>query len=253
LKRKKLCDAFKRESGTIFSRTTAFACWRLRRKKESSIFANLPDAVDLMFEERSNKRFFHVPCIAEKQGVPAVISMFMSEQYEDKSNLEFRSVSIFVHEVHVDGNGGVFAVVLRNREKGDKELRKGVIGSVDFVSMVKVKVGARGFFRRSEAECIVDSPNGSRIRIEFPSEQEPSNSERKDGKPRFFNDFVVSGPVVKEADGKKRVRNMARRGRNATNEKFNGRRTKFFGDMLKDRRNPFSDGIENENVHKKPS
>jgi hypothetical protein len=208
LKREKLSNALKRKSGTIFWRASGFTCWWLRGKKKSSISANLSDAVDLVFEKRNDERLFHVPGIAEKQRVSGVTFVFVSEEYEVAGNFEFGPVSIFVHEVHVDRNGRMFSVVHRNGKKRDKELREREIGPVDFVRVIKVQVGARGFFRRPEAKGVIDSPKGSWIWIEGPCEQEPTDGKRTKGKAGRFANFVVSGPVFVETDGEKRVRNV---------------------------------------------
>ena len=55
--------------------------------------------------------------------------------------------------------------------------------------------------------------------------------------------------MFEEGNGEKCVVNMSARGRDETEEKFEERRAKFFGDVQKDRRNPVCDGVEDKNVH----
>jgi hypothetical protein len=72
--------------------------------------------------------------------------VFVSEEYEVTGDFKFGFVAVFIHEVHADGDGCMFTVVFRNGEKGNEQLRKGVIWSVDFVSMVEVEIGTRSLF-----------------------------------------------------------------------------------------------------------
>jgi hypothetical protein len=55
--------------------------------------------------------------------------------------------------------------------------------------------------------------------------------------------------VFEESDGKKGIGDMSAKSGDETEEKFKGRRTKFFGDVQEDRRNPVCDGIEEEKLH----
>jgi hypothetical protein len=72
--------------------------------------------------------------------------VFVGEQGDVAGGYKFGSVFLFVHELHPDGDGGVFAVVFRDGEERDEELRKREIGPVGFVGVVVVEVGARSFF-----------------------------------------------------------------------------------------------------------
>jgi hypothetical protein len=55
--------------------------------------------------------------------------------------------------------------------------------------------------------------------------------------------------VFEESDGKKGIGDMSAKSGDEAEEKFEGRRTKFFRDVLKDRRNPVGDGIEEDKLH----
>jgi hypothetical protein len=72
--------------------------------------------------------------------------VFVGEQDNVTGSYEFGSVFLFVHELHPDGNGGVFTVAFRNGEEGDEELREREIGSVCFVGVVVMEVRTRSFF-----------------------------------------------------------------------------------------------------------
>jgi hypothetical protein len=111
-----------------------------------------------MLEERCDERFFHIPSIADQQRFAVISSMLVGEEYEGTSDFKFGSVSILIHELHGDRNGGMFAIVFGYGKKSNKELRKGVIGSIGFVGVVEVEVGARSSFRRSERESVIDGP-----------------------------------------------------------------------------------------------
>jgi hypothetical protein len=52
-----------------------------------------------------------------------------------------------------------------------------------------------------------------------------------------------------EGNGKKGFGDMPTRSGDEAEEKFKGRRAKFFGDVLKDGRNPVGDGTEDEKLH----
>jgi hypothetical protein len=112
-----------------------------------------------VFEERNDKRFLHIPSVAYQQRFTFISSVIISEEYEVTGNFEFGSVFVFIHEVHVDRNGCVFTFVFRNGEKGNEELRKGVIRPVGFVSVVEVEVGTGSTLRRSKGERVINGPN----------------------------------------------------------------------------------------------
>jgi hypothetical protein len=79
---------------------------------------------------------------------------------------------------------------------------------------------------------------------------EPADAEGEDRKAGVFGNFVVRGPVFEESNGKQGIGDMSAESGDETEEKFEGRRTKFFRDVLKDRRNPVGDGIEEEKLHR---
>jgi hypothetical protein len=175
--------------------------------------------------------------------------VFIGKKNDSASDVELRSVSVFVHELHPDGSSGVFSVSLRNGEEGNEKLRQREIGSVGFVRMVEVKVRAWSFFGRTEAESVIDSPKGTRIEIEGPSKLKPANGKIESGKARVLDDFVISGPMFGEVNGKESVRDMSAHGGDVPEEKFEGRRPKFFWNVLENGRNPAGYGVENESLH----
>jgi hypothetical protein len=135
---KEFTDECKRKLLTVYFRTSAFTSGGFRWKKECGIFANLTDAVQLFFEQKSDESFLHVPGIADNQRVTLIGSMFVSEQDDVAGDFKFGSVFLFVHELHPDGNSRVFRVEFWNGEEGDENLRKREVGSVCFVRVVEV-------------------------------------------------------------------------------------------------------------------
>ena len=142
---KEISDTLKRKFWTVFGRAATFSVGRRRRQEKSGIFANLADAMDLMFKQWGKKRLFHVPSVAKQQGFSGIDSVFIGDEDEIASDFEFRPVAVFVHEMHPDRNSGVFVLVLGNGEERNKELRQREIWPVGFVRVVEVKVSGRSF------------------------------------------------------------------------------------------------------------